>query len=255
MNPLVSSVYPEDDPFRIPFPKQLLKVAQDQYRNNEEARAARVREVLCPFRGAPNSQTDLVPLFVEHPNLEDDDLADALGVDITEVMQQVWETRPISIFDCLVPSCRAPIPVRNRKHLLRLLRVEKYFDLKVAAGDLVEFKTLCEMLCDSCSLEMHHCLDEKRRAELLALRARQSELRVMARNQYEKYLGTPELKAKKSRARIRAGNRCQVCGATDKPLEVHHNDYSELGAEPPESLVVLCRPCHQHFHGILPEAA
>src|SRR5829696_6235213 len=199
MNPLESSVYPEDGLFRIPFPKELLKVAQDQYSNNEEARAVRVQEVLCPFLGDPDSRTDLIALFVEHLLIEDDALADVLFLDIDEVMQ-VWEARPISMFSCLVPSCREPIPVRNRKHLLRLLRVEKYFGLRVAAGDLVEFKTLCELLCDSCSREMHHYLDEKRQADLLALRARQSELRVMARNQYGDYLRTPELNTKKSRA-------------------------------------------------------
>ena len=37
MNPLIREVYPDDDPFSIPFPSDMLKVAQDQHRNNEDA--------------------------------------------------------------------------------------------------------------------------------------------------------------------------------------------------------------------------
>jgi hypothetical protein len=38
-------------------------------------------------------------------------------------------------------------------------------------------------------------------------------------------------------------------------LEVHHRIYERLGNEVLSCLVVLCRRCHQHYHGILPEAA
>jgi len=43
-------------------------------------------------------------------------------------------------------------------------------------------------------------------------------------------------------------------------LEVHHRIYERLGNEVLSYLVlsylvVLCRRCHQHYHGILPEAA
>ena len=251
MNPLESSVYLEDDPFRIPFPKELLKVAQDQYSNNEEARAVRVQEVLCPFLGDPDSRTDLIALFVEHLLIEDDALADVLFLDIDEVMQ-VWEARPISMFSCLMPSCREPIPVRNRKHLLRLLRVEKYFGLRVAAGDLVEFKTLCELLCDTCSREQRYCHEQQVQAVGLAHQARKAQLRRMT---LAEYLKTPEWRALRNRALIQAGNRCQVCSKHNLQLDVHHNSYQRYGDEQLSDLVVLCRDCHQHFHGILPEAA
>ena len=85
MNPLEGSVY-DNDPFRIPCPSDLLKVAQDQHSNNEDARIIRLREVLCPFLGNPKSWNDLVTLFIEYPQTPDDDLADILALDMVEVM-------------------------------------------------------------------------------------------------------------------------------------------------------------------------
>ena len=130
--------YFDDGPLSIPTP-------EDQYTNNEAARGVRLQEVLCPFFGDPDSRTNLIALFVENLLIEDDALTDILFLDIDEV-KQVWEARAISMFSCLVPACRAPIPVRNRTHLLRLLRVERYFGLRGGAGDPVEFKTLAELL-------------------------------------------------------------------------------------------------------------
>jgi len=161
-------VYPGDGSSRIPFPGDLLKVAQNQHINNDNARVARLRDVMCPVLGSPNSRNDLVALFIENPLFADDDLADMLALEVTELMC-VWEERPISLFDCLVPYCRASIPVRNRTHLLRLLRLDRYFGLMVGAGDPVEFKTLCEMLCDTCTQEQQHRLDEEHRMQLLAI--------------------------------------------------------------------------------------
>jgi len=169
----------------------MLKVVQDQYTNNEEARGVRLQEVLCPFFGDPDSRTNLIALFVENLLIEDDALADVLFLDIDEVMQ-VWEARPISMFSCLVPACRAPIPVRNRTHLLRLLRVERYFGLRVGAGDPVEFKTLAEMLCESCAQGLQHSYDEQRRADMCIRQARLSELR---KRPFEEYQRTPEWRA------------------------------------------------------------
>ena len=141
--------YLEDAPFSIPFPQEMLKAAQDQYRNNEDARVGRYREMLRPSLGDRNSRTDLIALSVEDLLIADNDLVDMLALELPDLMQ-VWEARPISMFDCLVPSCCEPIPVRNRMHLLRLIRVQRYLGLRVGAGDLVEFRTLCGMLCEPC---------------------------------------------------------------------------------------------------------
>ena len=42
---------------------------------------------------------------------------------------------------------------------------------------------------------------------------------------------------------------CQKCGDTEF-LEVHHLTYDNLGDEPMEDLVCLCRACHQKVHDI-----
>ena len=173
-----------------------------------------------------------------------------LALDVTELMQ-VWEARPISMFDCLVASCRAPIPVRNRTHLLRLLRLDRYFGLRVGAGDLVEFKALCEMLCESCAQGLQHCHDEERRAELLARQARTSQLRKMP---FSEYRLTPEWRSRRNRVLLRAGNKCELCYTSGR-LEAHHRTYERYGEELVSDLIALCRSCHQHFHNIEPEAA
>jgi 5-methylcytosine-specific restriction endonuclease McrA len=69
------------------------------------------------------------------------------------------------------------------------------------------------------------------------------------------YLKTPEWRALRNRVLIQAGNRCQVCGPTDKPLDVHHNSYERYGDELLEDLVALCRECHEMYHGRRSEAA
>src|SRR5918994_464383 len=154
----------------IPFPKDLSEVLQQQHRNNEEARVVCLREVHCPFFGDLNSRNDQIALCVEDSRYADDDLADVLALDVSEAME-VWEARPISLFDCVASSCREPIPVRNRTHLLRLIRVERYFSLKVGAGDLVEFKTLAEMCCESCARGLQDSYDEQHRADLCTRQA------------------------------------------------------------------------------------
>ena len=40
---------------------------------------------------------------------------------------------------------------------------------------------------------------------------------------------------------------CQKCGDTEF-LEVHHLTYDNLGDEPMENLICLCRACHQAIH-------
>jgi 5-methylcytosine-specific restriction endonuclease McrA len=166
-------------------------------------------------------------------------------------LMQIWEARPISMFDCLVPSCRSPIPVSNRTHLLRLLRLDRYFGWRIGAGDFVEFKALCEMLCESCTQGLQHCQDEVHRAELLARQARTAELRKMP---FKEYRRTPEWRSLRNRVLLRAGNKCELCYASGR-LEAHHRTYDRYGQELLSDLIALCRSCHQSFHGIQPEAA
>jgi hypothetical protein len=69
---------------------------------------------------------------------------------------------------------------------------------------------------------------------------------------YAAYLRSQAWAHRKAEALERAGRRCQVCGH-DRRLDVHHNTYERIGAELPGDLVVLCRLCHNRFHGRLPK--
>ncbi len=65
---------------------------------------------------------------------------------------------------------------------------------------------------------------------------------------YEAYLRSPEWQAKRVQALARALNRCQVCNVGTR-LDVHHRTYERFGDEDLDDLTVLCRPCHEIFHG------
>ena len=248
---MVSSArYFDDGPFRLPFAQEMYRAAQEQYNNNQEARVARSREVYCPHLGDLNSRNAHVALLVEHPRYTDVEVAYILAIDITEAMR-IWASRPISLFSCLEPSCRTLLPIRNRKHLLRLLSVERFFRLKVRAGDLVEFETLCEMICEPCAQGLQHRYDEQRRAEMCSWQARVAELRKMP---FAEYSRTREWQRRRSRALIDARNQCELCSERES-LQVHHKTYERYGQELPTDLIVLCRECHARHHDVLPDEA
>lgn len=66
---------------------------------------------------------------------------------------------------------------------------------------------------------------------------------------YDDYLKTDHWRKTRMAALYRADHRCQLCHSNER-LEVHHNSYSRLWNERPADLVVLCRSCHQRFHGV-----
>jgi 5-methylcytosine-specific restriction endonuclease McrA len=63
---------------------------------------------------------------------------------------------------------------------------------------------------------------------------------------YIEYITSPQWKQRRKLALIQANYKCQLCHDTNR-LQVHHNDYTRLGAERDDDLVVLCTPCH---HGV-----
>jgi hypothetical protein len=67
--------------------------------------------------------------------------------------------------------------------------------------------------------------------------------------EYAEYLASPEWRVRRDRAVARAEGRCQLCNSA-KHLNVHHRTYARIGRERPTDLIVLCRECHEHFHGI-----
>lgn len=67
---------------------------------------------------------------------------------------------------------------------------------------------------------------------------------------YTAYLQTPEWKATRRRAIVRADGRCQVCNSKEL-LNAHHRTYERIGEEKNNDLVVLCggpTGCHTLFH-------
>jgi 5-methylcytosine-specific restriction endonuclease McrA len=68
---------------------------------------------------------------------------------------------------------------------------------------------------------------------------------------YSEYLETDHWKKQRASALRRADYRCQLCNKSGE-LHVHHRTYERRGCESPNDLIVLCRPCHEKFHDILP---
>jgi len=82
-----------------------------------------------------------------------------------------------------------------------------------------------------------------------------AQTRRLMRDLYDAYLQTPAWYKKRAIAFAIHGHRCDVCGTTKGPLQVHHRHYRTLGREDPRrDLQVLCRPCHCETHGIEEEA-
>lgn len=65
---------------------------------------------------------------------------------------------------------------------------------------------------------------------------------------YQEYLGTDYWKRFRLMALDHYQYRCMACGATKKPLGVHHNNYNCLGHETYNDVIPLCDKCHELFH-------
>lgn len=66
---------------------------------------------------------------------------------------------------------------------------------------------------------------------------------------YNKYMKSKTWD-KKRRARLEKDRyTCQDCGATDKPLDVHHLTYERMGKEHIDDIISVCRSCHDSRHG------
>jgi 5-methylcytosine-specific restriction endonuclease McrA len=68
------------------------------------------------------------------------------------------------------------------------------------------------------------------------------------KEKYREYLESPEWQKRRKQALDHAEHRCQVCNSS-KRLDVHHRTYERVERERPRDLTVLCRRCHEMFHG------
>lgn len=65
--------------------------------------------------------------------------------------------------------------------------------------------------------------------------------------EYREYLKSVHWMETKAAAKRRAGYKCQLCG-NKKYLQVHHNNYNNIGHEESQDLIVLCKYCHSKYH-------
>lgn len=69
---------------------------------------------------------------------------------------------------------------------------------------------------------------------------------------YKEQIKSPKWQKKRLEILDRDNFECVVCGASDKPLHVHHKKYiagRDYWDYPDELLVTLCEDCHKKFHG------
>jgi hypothetical protein len=160
-------------------------------------------------------------------------------------LREIVEADPISLFACV--SCAEPIIPRDRRHFGSLS-----CELRLICSSRIGERVVEQLLCQCCFGARMQVLQEERRLQRIAWLARRAQLKRMP---FSEYRVTPEWQSKRTQMLSRAGYRCQTCGERDTRLDVHHNSYERYGDELPQDLVVLCRRCHELFHGGLQDAS
>lgn len=62
------------------------------------------------------------------------------------------------------------------------------------------------------------------------------------------YLKSNHWQDVRSRTGKRFDYRCALCGANDKEMHTHHNNYRRIGFESDADLIRLCKDCHAAHH-------
>lgn len=65
---------------------------------------------------------------------------------------------------------------------------------------------------------------------------------------YKLYLQTQHWQHFRKEALKAAQYKCQLCNEKNQQLDVHHRDYTNIGRETFNDVIVLCDPCHKIFH-------
>lgn len=121
--------------------------------------------------------------------------------------------------------------------------VEKHGESKIGDGMFDAYWFVCSLpnvtlqLC--CDLE-----DAKVKAQMLLEDLGYKEF------SYNDYLKSDGWRILKRKALQRAEFRCQLCGKDGEEMHVHHRRYDNLQTdEEIKDLIVLCRTCHETYHG------
>lgn len=71
----------------------------------------------------------------------------------------------------------------------------------------------------------------------------------MTEEQYQEYLKSEHWNnVKNAMLHLKYVPKCEMCGAADEVLDVHHITYEYLGNENQSDLCVLCHTCHEKVH-------
>jgi hypothetical protein len=62
---------------------------------------------------------------------------------------------------------------------------------------------------------------------------------------YAAHLRSPYWANLKTKVMRRRGAKCEMCCASEKPLDLHHHHYRTFGRERQKDVAVLCRECHR----------
>ncbi len=63
--------------------------------------------------------------------------------------------------------------------------------------------------------------------------------------EYIEYIRSDKWQARCARLYAKRGRICEMCGRSDRALEVHHKNYDRLGCELDDDLLIVCRDeCH-----------
>jgi len=61
---------------------------------------------------------------------------------------------------------------------------------------------------------------------------------------YDAYIHSHDWDVKRAERLELDNHECQVCGTSERPLQVHHRSYANLGNEQMDDLITVCSTCH-----------
>lgn len=228
---------------RLPLDRGMLEAARRMYRDNRGALWSHLVSTGLLVEDSLELRANLISLFAQVDEIPISWLDHAFRVNGREAWA-IAQTEPIFLFGCL--DCNEQIRPKDPRHLRRLKR-----ELEALCKSRVAEIVSTALLCARCTELRLLLYNEECRAARLARQARAAQLYKME----AKYREQPEWQVRRVQALTRAGYKCQTCSSRDMTLDVHHNSYENYGDERPQDLVVLCRSCHQKFHGVVEDAS
>jgi 5-methylcytosine-specific restriction endonuclease McrA len=223
---------------RLPVDEGQIEAAREILRDNRDAQWSLCFSIGLQVGDNVELRNNLIPFLIEL-DVPTATLSDMFGLSGRELWN-IAAAEPVSVFEC--SDCGVLLNVRDRRDLLRLIPASRAISCS-RAGDPGDVS----LLCDPCTELRLQLQSEEQRLRRLAQQARIAQLRRMP---YADYLKQPEWQVRRVQALTRARHKCQISSNHDATLDVHHRSYENYGDERPEDLVVLCRACHELYHGV-----